>query len=94
MVGNRLYNHSEVISEFDIVKILAYGVPIVAVTVIILGLVFLLKANNLGKLITLASLPKSSRAAPIGNTTREIIDITTDSLILLIVVLAQLLCYI
>ena len=88
MVNTRLDKHSSMLDNFSVAKLFAYGVPALGFLVFILTFVFLFKTNNLRRLIGLASLIKTSDAAPILKTTREIIEISTDAIILLFAILA------
>ena len=81
-VIHRLNKHSSIFENFSVVKMLAYGVPILTGIIIILAIIFLLKTKNLGSLITMANMIKSAKAAPVD--TRNIMDIATDSIIILL----------
>ena len=92
MILNRLDTHGSALSNFSVVKVFAYGMPILATAIVIIAVVFFAKTKNMSKLLTMATLFKSSRAAPVNYTVPEILDITTESIVLLIVILT--LCYI
>ena len=65
--------------------------PILAAIVAVISIILFVKNKNLTRLLTMATLFKSAKSAPIGYTIPEVIDITTESVILLIVISAF--CY-
>ena len=63
-VMSRLERHNDELQNFSIVKILAYGVPILVIIITIVTVVFVFKTNRLRKLISVANLLKITKAAP------------------------------
>ena len=61
-VMSRLERHSDELQNFSIVKILAYGVPILVIIITIVTVVFVFKTNRLRKLISVANLLKITKA--------------------------------
>ena len=90
-VMHQLDKHNGIFASFYYIKsFIFYALPFILTGIIILLIVFVCKTKNLGKLMSIAALMKTTDAAPIMKTTREIIDITTDSVILLLALLAIL----
>ena len=90
-VTHQLDQHNGIFTSFYYIKsFIFYALPFILTRIKILLVVFVCKTKNLVKLMSIATLMTTTDAAPIMKTTREIIDITTDSVILLLALLAIL----